>query len=174
MRFLWIFVHRITGTVSPSGYNYANFCPFSWWRKWNRGFTRNIQHANGLQASESVILILRVFVARCQVFWGPPQKTAHQQIKNSGALHHWSTPFVKTQNTNMQKLKKLIVSDKKYPISSVFFTNNAYICIGNNQGIAITALNYELRTWENTNLALRYWWHCWRFRWHSSCHEKWG
>jgi hypothetical protein len=55
----------------------------------------------------------------------------------------------------MQKLKKLIVSDKKYPISSVFFTNNAYICIGNNQGLAITALNYELRTWENTNLAQR-------------------
>ena len=39
------------------------------------------------------------------------------------------------------------------------FTNNVYLCIGNNQGIAknctITALNYELQTWENTNLALR-------------------
>lgn len=62
----------------------------------------------------------------------------------------------KLEKTNMQKIKKLIVSDKKYPISSVFFTNNVYLCIGKNQGIAITALNYELRTWENTNLALRY------------------
>ena len=55
----------------------------------------------------------------------------------------------------MQKIKKLLVSDKKCPISSVF---SQIICIfasGNNQGLAITALNYELRTWENTNLALR-------------------
>ena len=56
---------------------------------------------------------------------------------------------------NMQKLKKLIVSDKKISDFIGVFTNNAYICIGNNQGIAITALNYELRTWENTNLAQR-------------------
>lgn len=53
----------------------------------------------------------------------------------------------KTRKTNMQKLKKLLINDKKCPISSVF---SQIICIfasGNNQVIAKncknTALNYE-------------------------------